>query len=100
VLTIGEAIEDAEVRLGSLLETEVELDLQGARVRGTARPDAPLSATLHMQPGWATQDGYAYHCRLMAAKGLSPALRGASRDERYLGVFLSFTRLQLRQPGE
>jgi hypothetical protein len=100
VFTSDEAIEEAEVRLGSLVETDVELDLHGARVRGKARPDEPLSANLHLQRGWRTRDGYAYHCRLLAEKGISPALRGDSRDERYLGVFLSFTRLELRLPGK
>ena len=80
-----------QVELGSLLETEVALDLQGTSLRGTARPEESVAGALRPFGGRRTADGFAYHCRLWAERGLSPALRGGSRDERLLGVFLSLS---------
>jgi len=65
----------------------------------THRPIGWLSAAaaeLRIHGGWRTADSFAYHCRLWADKGLSPALRGGSRDERLLGVFMSLSAIYSR----
>ena len=95
-MTSDRPIDGTQVELGSLLVTEVALDLHGTRLRGIAQPGAPLAAILQINRGWRIGDRYAYHCRLWADRGLSPALRGNSRDERLLGVFLHFSRVESR----
>jgi hypothetical protein len=100
VLTSDRPVQAVQVDLGSLLETEVSLDLQGSSLRGTARPDASVVATLRIHRGWRAGDRYAYHCRLWAEKGLSPALRGRSRDERLLGVFMSLSAIDSQDASE
>jgi len=100
VLTSDRPVQDVRAELGSLLETRVELDLQGTHLEGTAHPRTPVVATLRMNRGWRHADTYAYHCRLWADKGLSPALRGGSRDERFLGVFLSLSEVERQGAGE
>ena len=69
----------------------------------THRPIGWLSAAaaeLRIHGGWRTADSFAYHCRLWADKGLSPALRGGSRDERLLGVFMSLSAIDSRDASE
>lgn len=100
VLTSDRAVQSVQVDLGSLLETEVSIELQGSSLHGTAGPDASVVAALQIHGGWHANDRFAYHCRLWAERGLSPALRGSSRDERLLGVFMSLSALESQDPSQ
>jgi hypothetical protein len=100
LLTSARAFNEADVELGSLTPSEVRIDLHGGHADGIARPDAPLTSTIRVSRGWRSGDRYAHHCRLWSEKGLSPALRSSSRDERLLGVFLRISRLGFSDADE
>jgi hypothetical protein len=100
LLTSARPFVEVDVELGSLTRSEVAVDFHGGRADGSARPDAPLTATLGLNHGWRSGETYAYHCRLWAERGISPAIRGGSRDERLLGVFLRIARLGFSDASE
>ena len=87
VLTSGEPLDVVDVSLRVLVPADVLAALQGDAVSGAAAPLANQRARLEIGAGRREGDGYAYHARLYASRGVSPADLLGGADERYLGVF-------------
>ncbi|MFQ5743273.1 MAG: hypothetical protein ACE5HV_06750 [Acidobacteriota bacterium] len=94
LLTSDRPLESVDVRLQALVESEVEVSLQGARLGGVAGPGQPLGGRLLPGRGWRFRNGYAYHCLLVSSRGAAPAALGSGADERVLGVFLRLKKVE------
>ena len=87
VLTTTESLDTMEVSLRVLVRGEVAASVQGGTLSGPAQPGANQRARLEIGRGRRDGDGYAYHVRLFATRGVAPADLLGGADERYLGVF-------------
>ena len=87
VLTTREPLDTLEVSLRVLVPGDVAASVQGATFGGPAEPGANQRARLEIGRGRRDGDGYAYHGRLFATRGVAPADLLGGADERHLGVF-------------
>lgn len=95
VLTAEADLRALDVALRVLVPARVAVSIQGATFAGYAVPGDSLVRRLRPGRGRADAGGRAYHVRLYAGSGASPADLSGGADERYLGVFMeSYARLQ------